>query len=273
MSTYSEYQPNSFRPSPPGSGPVSEATGLPVQPHGYPNFGYFDVSSGVDPAAHYSSQSTTAPEEFLQASLMAQQYLDFPIYDLDIQQGTPYSRSNSSASSYEAADTSHNSSPYRGMSSTQSSSGYGHEFPDSALSGYPPAHNYSDYRHHDDEESSTSLGSSPAFQNPPIQRPPNDWGYDLPSPIPSTSLSSRFPRTRPSSLTSSGFTQFSAADGWPQMFKITPMRKFEPKKPRLSCFFCRERKIGCTRPEVDAADQPCNQCVRRKRQFTTPSLP
>ncbi|KAJ7167070.1 hypothetical protein C8R46DRAFT_270025 [Mycena filopes] len=111
-------------------------------------------------------------------------------------------------------------------------------------------------------------GSSPAFRDPPTQRPPNNWGDHLPSPVPSTSLNSHFPMTRPSSPTSSAFGQFSQ---WPQIFKMNPGTKFEPKKPRLSCFFCRERKIGCTRPEVDAADQTCNQCAKRKRQCVYPT--
>ncbi|KAJ7113378.1 hypothetical protein C8R44DRAFT_630868 [Mycena epipterygia] len=43
------------------------------------------------------------------------------------------------------------------------------------------------------------------------------------------------------------------------------------KKQILACLFCRERKIGCTRPDADNPDQTCNQCVRRKRRCEYPT--
>lgn len=46
----------------------------------------------------------------------------------------------------------------------------------------------------------------------------------------------------------------------PSIFKIHPGRdKNVDKKPKqlLACLFCRERKIGCTRPAEDESDQTC----------------
>ncbi|KAK7035099.1 hypothetical protein R3P38DRAFT_2419123, partial [Favolaschia claudopus] len=43
------------------------------------------------------------------------------------------------------------------------------------------------------------------------------------------------------------------------------------KKQLLACLFCRERKIGCTRPPEDVPDQTCNQCARRKRTCVYPT--
>ena len=34
-------------------------------------------------------------------------------------------------------------------------------------------------------------------------------------------------------------------------------KTMEPKKPKLACLFCRERKICCGTPEPDASDQRC----------------
>jgi hypothetical protein len=44
---------------------------------------------------------------------------------------------------------------------------------------------------------------------------------------------------------------------WPQMFKINQVKKIGPKKQTMACLFCRERKIGCTRPAEDNPDQTC----------------
>ncbi|KAF8189534.1 hypothetical protein K438DRAFT_1471913, partial [Mycena galopus ATCC 62051] len=43
------------------------------------------------------------------------------------------------------------------------------------------------------------------------------------------------------------------------------------KKQMLACLFCRERKIGCSRPPADDPDQTCNQCARRKRKCEYPT--
>ncbi|KAJ7636496.1 hypothetical protein FB45DRAFT_906709 [Roridomyces roridus] len=42
------------------------------------------------------------------------------------------------------------------------------------------------------------------------------------------------------------------------------------KKQALSCFFCRERKIACGRPEGGVG--PCNQCARRKQECSYPTV-
>ncbi|KAJ6533364.1 hypothetical protein B0H10DRAFT_1935444, partial [Mycena sp. CBHHK59/15] len=44
------------------------------------------------------------------------------------------------------------------------------------------------------------------------------------------------------------------------------------KKQALSCFFCRERKIACGRPEEGSPDGRCNQCARRKIACTYPTV-
>ncbi|KAJ7655932.1 hypothetical protein B0H17DRAFT_956212 [Mycena rosella] len=44
------------------------------------------------------------------------------------------------------------------------------------------------------------------------------------------------------------------------------------KKQALSCFFCRERKIACGRPEEGITDPTCNQCARRKIPCTYPTV-
>ncbi|KAJ7275782.1 hypothetical protein C8J57DRAFT_226666 [Mycena rebaudengoi] len=44
------------------------------------------------------------------------------------------------------------------------------------------------------------------------------------------------------------------------------------KKQALSCFFCRERKIACGRPDEGSPDQRCNQCARRKIDCTYPTV-
>ncbi|KAJ7897819.1 hypothetical protein B0H13DRAFT_1623358 [Mycena leptocephala] len=55
------------------------------------------------------------------------------------------------------------------------------------------------------------------------------------------------------------------------MFKINQVKKVGAKKQMMACLFCRERKIGCSRPPEDAPDQTCNQCARRKRTCEYPT--
>ncbi|KAJ7032371.1 hypothetical protein C8F04DRAFT_657995 [Mycena alexandri] len=43
------------------------------------------------------------------------------------------------------------------------------------------------------------------------------------------------------------------------------------KKQALSCYFCRERKIACGRPDESNNDQTCNQCARRKIECRYPT--
>ncbi|KAF7316567.1 Zn(2)-C6 fungal-type domain-containing protein [Mycena indigotica] len=44
------------------------------------------------------------------------------------------------------------------------------------------------------------------------------------------------------------------------------------KKQALSCFFCRERKIACGRPDDGTIDGRCNQCARRNIPCTYPTI-
>ncbi|KAJ7765347.1 hypothetical protein B0H16DRAFT_1525339 [Mycena metata] len=44
------------------------------------------------------------------------------------------------------------------------------------------------------------------------------------------------------------------------------------KKQALSCYFCRERKIACGRPDESNHDQTCNQCARRKIECRYPTV-
>ncbi|KAJ7865074.1 hypothetical protein B0H13DRAFT_1637366, partial [Mycena leptocephala] len=43
------------------------------------------------------------------------------------------------------------------------------------------------------------------------------------------------------------------------------------KKQIMACFFCRERKIACVRPDKDDLDQSCGQCARRKKKCEYPT--
>ncbi|KAJ7843652.1 hypothetical protein B0H14DRAFT_3688939 [Mycena olivaceomarginata] len=44
------------------------------------------------------------------------------------------------------------------------------------------------------------------------------------------------------------------------------------KKQALSCYFCRERKIACGRPDEGSGDGTCNQCARRKIDCRYPTV-
>ncbi|KAJ7458556.1 hypothetical protein FB451DRAFT_1507884 [Mycena latifolia] len=103
----------------------------------------------------------------------------------------------------------------------------------------------------------------------------NFWGV-LPSPrLPGISQTSR---CGVSQLSQSDLPLFSAFGRyptledlrcWPQIFSRG--MKTAPKKQTLACHFCRDRKIGCTRPDEDDPDQTCNQCARRKRRCEYPT--
>ncbi|KAJ7164259.1 hypothetical protein C8R46DRAFT_310167 [Mycena filopes] len=307
MCTAGEYHPEASIDAPPASYPsfppgrryapevpvlgLSPHSAVSAQsPHGYDSahFGYLEVPSQVDdthPPALYDPQSATALQGLFDTSLMAQEYLGFPTHHSGIQQGASYSRSHSSASSPEMSEVSYGSSPWPGyrLFRTQSSPGYRvHESPltDTARSAsdfidHALAQHHSDYHTSLGPQSSIlPVAASSSFQ-PSLtpQRPSNDWRLPPSSPLPAISLSSRIPMTRPSPTATSAFGQFSVVDdmhGWPQ-FRLNQARKIGPRKPQMSCFFCRERKIGCTRPDVKAEDQSCNQCARRKRVCVYPT--
>ncbi|KAK6985114.1 hypothetical protein R3P38DRAFT_3102056, partial [Favolaschia claudopus] len=62
-------------------------------------------------------------------------------------------------------------------------------------------------------------------------------------------------------------------------YDIQPRFKFShakagglTKKQPLSCYFCRERKIACGRPEDGSIDGTCNQCARRKIECRYPTV-
>ncbi|KAK7039811.1 hypothetical protein R3P38DRAFT_2902047 [Favolaschia claudopus] len=62
-------------------------------------------------------------------------------------------------------------------------------------------------------------------------------------------------------------------------YDIQPRLKFShakaggrTKKQALSCYFCRERKIACGRPDDGSMDGTCNQCARRKIECRYPTV-
>src|ERR1700676_5004515 len=50
-------------------------------------------------------------------------------------------------------------------------------------------------------------------------------------------------------------TQFPGS--FQSVLKLTMTKKVAEKKQALACFFCRERKIACGRPDPDNEDQTC----------------
>ncbi|KAJ7088499.1 hypothetical protein B0H15DRAFT_292091 [Mycena belliarum] len=57
--------------------------------------------------------------------------------------------------------------------------------------------------------------------------------------------------------------------GWPHEFPNCQRRLI--KKQALACLFCRERKIGCCRPDSSEPPQACKQCLRRKIECEYPT--
>ncbi|KAF7303393.1 Zn(2)-C6 fungal-type domain-containing protein [Mycena indigotica] len=70
--------------------------------------------------------------------------------------------------------------------------------------------------------------------------------------------------------------QYDPLNSEPLRFSHAARPGFGPpgrtKKQALSCFFCRERKIACGRPEDGSVDGRCNQCARRKIACTYPTV-
>ncbi|KAJ7033765.1 hypothetical protein C8F04DRAFT_1104136 [Mycena alexandri] len=320
MFTTSEFQPDTsrnlnqddpflFPPSPPGRGRALDASfpRLPSQTravshpsrptytserernmlprHSFPDVEYLNILSAYDS----DTQATTAIEEYLDASLMAEQYLDLQNQCSNIHEGSfnTYNPSESSHSSPEVTDTGSGSSPRAEVFSTHSSPGYLlHDLPDSMETARPDFrfghHHYYSGAHMRRSSADNSgyhdnfaLPRLPSFHEPSSthERPGNTWGY-LSSSMPSIAQSGRFTVSQPPSPPASHhwntFGQFPVAEDlhrWPQMFKInqvTGKRGGRPTKQKMSCFFCRQRKIGCTRPDEGEDDQTCNQCARRK---------
>ncbi|KAJ7152134.1 hypothetical protein C8R46DRAFT_1197840 [Mycena filopes] len=273
MFTSSEYyqpleQPQPLFPSSPLLGCAGEfevsALHLPSQsrsfspspPHEYDSeAGYFGKAASLDdePARYSRAKYTAGPDEIFDASLMAQQYLDFPTHYHDFSthyhdthHETAYSRSESSTSSPAPCDTTSSSSPRTGIFSTQSSPGYrSNDLPetfanaraDFTLPRHPLSHHYDEaYGYYSSHENVMLPAIS--FQQPESsmhQRSLNNWspGYSVPSLLPSISLNSRIPMSRPSSPASSAFGQFPVGDDlqlWPHMFKMTEGRKAASKK-------------------------------------------
>ncbi|KAF7290271.1 Zn(2)-C6 fungal-type domain-containing protein [Mycena indigotica] len=91
---------------------------------------------------------------------------------------------------------------------------------------------------------------------------------------------------RPSPVAVSAPTPTSSASGSPPASAYgypAPAPPHEPelrfahaarraKKQALSCFFCRERKIACGRPDDGTVDGRCNQCARRNIACTYPTI-
>ncbi|KAJ7164244.1 hypothetical protein C8R46DRAFT_1278373 [Mycena filopes] len=300
----------SHSPRPPyaTSGEQPETDALPR--HSYSELGLYPTSSRYDPdrLEPELEPGTAAIEEYLDASLMAQQYLDLPnngstMHEDPFNAAAFYAHSDSTTSSPEATDTASTSSPrtegFSTTDSTQSSPGYlMRELPDS-MNTARPGSGFGYHQHHQfvgahRRRSSTESGRYqgrlalprlPSFEDHApsahARAMNNDnWGY-LPSPMPqmpSISQSSRYTVSQPPSPPApqqgvNTFGQFPVAEDlrrWPQMFKISQVKRGGAKKQKMSCFFCRERKIGCTRPDEGEEDQTCNQCARRKRTCEYP---
>jgi hypothetical protein len=150
------------------------------------------------------------------------------------------------------------------MDTARPHSGFGRHPPSPHYPGSYGHHNHLDSMYHD----SLVLPRPASYQDSFVhQRPVNNWGYPPPAPpaaLPSISQNSRYTMTRtPSPSTShlmNTFGQFPGPEDlrrWPHRFKINQVKKVGAKKQMMACLFCRERKIGCSRPPEDAPDQTC----------------
>lgn len=258
------------------------------QPHPASTSRFNDVNINFMP-----EDTSAAIDEYLDASLMAVQYLDLPAQCTGPRQDSytlSYTPSDSSASSPEASQTTSSCSP-PGTYSTQSSPGHLiHDLPD----GLETARNHSDFGHYSHRPTYSggyvqnqvdTRYHDDLFLPPPVSfhdssmhhRPTNTWGYSTQS-LPYISGTSRptssGPPT-PAALLNGSLGQFPMPDDlrkWPQMFKINQVKRTgSNKKQLMACLFCRERKIGCSRPPEDEPDQTCNQCARRKRKCEYPT--
>ncbi|KAJ6610522.1 hypothetical protein B0H10DRAFT_109969 [Mycena sp. CBHHK59/15] len=243
---------------------------------------------------YFPPSTSSAVEDYLDASIMAAQYLDLAHHcssgHLDPFTHS-YPPSETSASSPEATDTASSSSPQAKILSVNSSPGYRqHDLPEptdtarphAGFGRHPSSPNYLDpYTQHvaDRYPDSLLLPRPSSFHETPMQqRPAASWNqYPMPS-LPFISQTSRVALSHPPSPTTShmlnAFEHYPVSDDlrrWPQMFKITQVKKIGAKKQTMACLFCRERKIGCTRPAEDNLDQTCNQCARRKRRCEYPT--
>ncbi|KAJ7106808.1 hypothetical protein C8R43DRAFT_963300 [Mycena crocata] len=244
---------------------------------------FFSTSSGfaIGQDGYFTDSSSLGMGDFTDGSPMAGQYLDLFShcginYDMDF--GHPYPTSETSAPSPGGSSR---SSP---LAETFSAQSPGHNLHD-----LPPPPGYSTRPHAGLPLQQTSHhyllptaldtltlprpqywpGSSTAYQ-----RSSNGWDAAPPGFLPPISQINRCPVSRPRShpdTLSEAFGYLPTTEDlhrWPQMFSNGMTSA--PKKPTLACLFCRERKIGCTRPAEDNPDQTCNQCVRRKRQCVYP---
>lgn len=99
---------------------------------------------------------------------------------------------------------------------------------------------------------------------PMLHMPPETWGV---APSPGLPFISKMNRCGVSKLQYPSESQLFSMLGqystfedlrrWPQLFGRDMKMA---KKQILACLFCRERKIGCTRPDADDPDQTC-KCV------------
>ncbi|KAJ7242917.1 hypothetical protein C8J57DRAFT_446831 [Mycena rebaudengoi] len=253
--------------------------------HTHSDLGFYESSSRFDDGAmepYFSHTSTDAVEDYLDASVIAAHFLDLPNHCSSGSQNSfahSYPLSDTSASSPEATDTASSSSPRADVFSAHSSPGYRQlDLPDTARphSGFgrrsQSSHFLDPYVHHALDNGYTLPRPASYHESAIIQRSGNTWNpYPVPS-LPYISQSSRSASSRPVSPSTAnafrGMGHYPVPDDvrrWPQMFKINQVKKIGPKKQTMACLFCRERKIGCTRPAEDNPDQTCNQCARRKR--------
>ncbi|KAJ7856178.1 hypothetical protein B0H13DRAFT_2576964 [Mycena leptocephala] len=121
-----------------------------------------------------------------------------------------------------------------------------------------------EYREYDYSEYG---GVGPAFRNG-VYLQLQHWGGDLHT----TQLSEYCPSDYGHPDPIHAQRDFQLSDNWNSLhptFKTTQPRKKD--KQLMACLSCRERKIGCVRPEKNSPDQTCKQCARRERKCEYPT--
>ncbi|KAJ7448539.1 hypothetical protein FB451DRAFT_762905 [Mycena latifolia] len=148
-----------------------------------------------------------------------------------------------------------------------------HAWPPSATSVPLPTPYHSSSAHY--PASSPSSSASPYAANSSIHNPP--YGASSPyangpsSPY-TTGASSPYTNGASSPYTNAAYGSGSTPYGLEPKLKFSHAKAGgRTKKQALSCFFCRERKIACGRPE-EGGDGACNQCARRKIPCTYPTV-
>ncbi|KAF7319195.1 Zn(2)-C6 fungal-type domain-containing protein [Mycena chlorophos] len=122
------------------------------------------------------------------------------------------------------------------------------------------------------DDAAASLGGSSASGMDYFASPQSAWDAFFGG---QTSAAISLPQTLPNVFNGSGFgagyelgVGNSRGSEWPEAFpaanRKTGSKKSENgKKQVMACLFCRERKIGCIRPQEDEPDQTCNWSTRK----------